>query len=274
MAEVGQIHPTAVVEPGADIDPTARVGPCAVIGAAVRIGAGCEIDAHVVIRGDTVLGPGCRVASHAVLGTEPQVRRGASSEGGKAPGSLRLGHDTWVREHVTVHVGTAGGQTVVGAGCLLMAYSHVAHDCRIGEGVELANGVQLAGHVEVQDRAALGGLSAVHQFVRIGRMAFVGAGAMVSQDVLPFALASGDRARVYGVNTVGMKRHGLDGERRRALRCALRLLLGAPTLAQGLEAVLAMEASCEELEQMVSFARISRRGLCRLTQLRSTGAGT
>jgi UDP-N-acetylglucosamine acyltransferase len=144
-----------------------------------------------------------------------------------------------------------------------MAYSHVAHDCRIGDGVELANGVQLAGQVEVGDQVGFGGLAAVHQFVRVGRLAFVGAGSMVSQDVPPFALVSGDRARVYDINVVGLKRHGIDEATRRRLRRTFKLLLAAPTLREGIALVREGVGACDTVEQLLRFAEGSERGLCR-----------
>jgi UDP-N-acetylglucosamine acyltransferase len=254
---VDLVHPTAVVELGARVDPTAEVGPYAVIGARVVIGPRCVIGPHAVIEGETVLGPENTVGPHAVLGAPPQIR-GAVGEG-----ALVLGAGNTLREHVSVHAGSSGGVTRVGDRNLLMVGSHVAHDCVVGDGVELANGVQLAGHVEVGDHAGIGGLAAVHQLARVGRLAFVGAGAMVSQDVPPFSLASGDRARVYDINRVGLRRHGVDGATRTLLRRALALLLAAPTLREGVALVREQVAHCAEVEQLLAFAATSRRGLCR-----------
>jgi UDP-N-acetylglucosamine acyltransferase len=251
------IHPTAVVEPGAEIDATAEVGPLAFIGGRVRLGPGCRVASHAVVKGDTTIGPRTRIGHHAVLGERPQVR---DLEG--PPGRLEVGQDNWLRELVTVHAGSPGSVTRLGDGNLLMAYSHVAHDCQLGNGIELANGVQLAGHVRVGDHAGLGGLAAVHQFVRVGELAFVGAGSMVSQDVPPFCLASGDRTRVYGANTVGLRRQGLPPALRRDLALALRLLLGAPTLARGLEQVRRQVAPSVEVSRLLAFAEASERGLC------------
>ncbi len=250
-------HPTAVVEAGAELHPSVRLAPYAVIGPRVRLAAGCVIGPHAVVLGDTWLGEGCVVGPHAVIGAPPQVRE-ESGEGG----ALRVGAGTIIRELATVHAARAGGETRVGARCLLMAGSHVAHDCRLGDGVELANGVQLAGHVQVGEAAGLGGLAAVHQFARIGAYAFVAAAAGVSQDVPPFALAAGDRARVYGINTVGLRRRGFAPTLRRELARALRLLLGAATLADGLRAAREAVPPSPELEALLAFAAFSRRGLC------------
>ena len=265
MAEVQAIgcldpvHPTAVIAPGARVHPTARVGPFAVIGPRVEVGPGCDIGPHAVIEGATTLGPDNRVGPHAVIGAPPQVR---DTDLGSSAGTLVIGRGNTLRELVTVHHGWRGG-TRIGNGCLLMAYSHVAHDCVVGDNVELANGVQLAGHVQVGDGAAIGGLAAVHQFVRVGRLAFVGAGAMVSQDVPPFSLVSGDRARVYDINRVGLKRRGVRAPVRAALRRALKLLLAAGTLSAGVDNVRQQVARLPEVDELLLFAGQSRRGLCR-----------
>jgi UDP-N-acetylglucosamine acyltransferase len=258
---MARIHPTAVVEPGARIDPSALVGPYAVIGPHVVVGPACRVEAHSVLQGETVLGAGNRVGPHAVLGAPPQIRETTGDDAG----GLEIGDGCWFREMTTVHLGGAPGRlTRVGSRCMLMAYSHIAHDCVVGDGVELANGVQLAGHVEVGDLASLGGLAAVHQFVRVGRLAFVGAGAMVSQDVPPFALVSGDRARVYDTNRVGLERRDVAPHVRRRLRTALRMLLGAPTVAEGVAAVREAVEPCAEVDELVAFVLASRRGVCRL----------
>jgi UDP-N-acetylglucosamine acyltransferase len=255
------VHETAVIEAGAELGPSVQVGPFAVIGARVRLGAGCLIEAHAVISGDTWLGAENRVGAHAVLGGPPQVR------GLEGAGALRVGRGNVIREHCTVHAGQPGSETRLGDANLLMAGSHVAHECVLGSHIELANGVQLAGHVQVGDHAGLGGLAAVHQFVRVGPHAFVGAGSMVSQDVPPFSLVAGDRARVYGLNLVGLRRHGFTAGQRRQLARALRQLLRAPTLEEGL-ALVRQEPAGPELALLVEFASRSRRGLCRLVSRR------
>ena len=263
----GAVHPSAVVEPGAELDPSVRVGPFAVIGGGVHVGPGCRVDAHAVIVGDTRLGADNWVASHAVLGGPPQVR-GLDGQAG----ALRIGSGNVFRELCTVHAAQAGAETRIGDGNLLMAGSHVAHDCVLGNHIELANGVQLAGHVQVGDHAGMGGLAAVHQFVRVGHHAFVAAGSMVSQDVPPFSLAAGDRARIYGLNLVGLRRHGFGADQRKQLGRALRLLLRAPTLGEGLARLGQDLPASAELELLLEFARCSTRGLCRLASRRVEGA--
>lgn len=251
-----RIHSTAVVEPGATIDPTAQVGPFAVIGPEVELGPETRVEAHAVIQGRTILEAANRVGPHAVLGTPPQVR------GLEGSGALQIGRHNWFREFSTVHAGYED-VTRIGDHNLLMAYSHVAHDCRLGDGVELANGVQLAGHVLVEDHVAIGGLAAIHQFVRIGAFAFIGAGSMVSQDVPPFSLVSGDRARSYGLNVVGLRRHGFDSEHRRQIKQALNLMNGAATLSEGLQRIRdQLTSRSASAQHLVAFCEASRRGIC------------
>jgi UDP-N-acetylglucosamine acyltransferase len=266
---MADIHPTAQVADGAQIDPTATVGPFAVIGPDVRIGAQTRVGPHTVVEGRTTIGAHNEIGPHAVIGAPPQIRELQRAD----RGALEIGEGNCIRELATVHVGGPGGVTRLGGRNLLMAYSHVAHDCQLGDGVELANGVQLAGHVVVEDDAALGGLAAVHQFVRVGRCAFVGAGSMVSQDVLPYSLVSGDRARTFGLNTVGLRRRGFSSEVRRELARALRLLMCASTLADGLRRARAAGGGAE-VEHLLGFAACSRRGLCRgVGEARGAGRG-
>lgn len=254
---MAEIHPTARVDPAAELAPSVRIGPYAVIGPHVSLGAETVVEAHCILEGRTRLGRANRVGPHAVLGAPAQIRD-ASRE---VPGRLSVGDENWIREFATIHAGHHD-QTRVGHRNMLMAYSHVAHDCRLGDGIELANGVQLAGHVEVGDHAGLGGLAAVHQFVRVGELAFVGAGAMVPQDVPPFSLVSGDRARCYGINAVGLRRHGFSGGQRRQLRRAYRLLYAAPTLREGLERVRREVEPSEPVQRLLSFCEATRRGIC------------
>lgn len=253
------IHPTAIVDSTARLHPTVRLGPYAVVGAGARLGPDCVLGPHAVVQGDTVLGEANRLEAHVVLGGEPQVR---DLDGGG--GRLELGRGNWLREFTTVHRARPGGVTRIGDNTMLMAYSHVAHDCTVGDNVELANAVQLAGHVQLGDHARVGGMAAVHQFVRVGARAFVGGGAMVSRDVPPYALVSGDRARCYGLNAVGLRRQGVDPERRAELALALRLLLTATTLAQGAAKARQQVPRSAERELLLCFALESSRGLCAL----------
>ncbi|MER3481069.1 MAG: acyl-[acyl-carrier-protein]--UDP-N-acetylglucosamine O-acyltransferase [Meiothermus sp.] len=215
-----QIHPTAIVSPLAQLGPQVEIGPYCVVEGPCVLERGVVLGAHVVVRPYVRLGAGVRVWSHAVLGGEPQDLSFRGQETW-----LEVGERTVIREGVTLHRSTReDGPTRIGAGCYLMAHSHVAHDCRLGDGVILTNAVHLAGHVEVGERAVLGGMTGVHQFVRIGAYAMVGGASKVGKDILPFALADGRPARHYRLNTVGLRRGGIGGERYRALEGAFRAL--------------------------------------------------
>lgn len=196
-------HPTAIVEPGAEVGEGTSLGPYAIVGAGARVGPDCALHAHAIVAPGAVLGARNRVFSFAVIGGAPQHKRHAG-----APAGLVVGDGNTFREHVTVHAGTERA-TTIGSDNLLMVGVHVGHDVRVGARCTLANGVQLAGHVEVEDDVTFGGLAAVAQFVRIGQGAFVAGGAMVERDVPPFVIAQGDRARVRVLNVVGLRRMGV-----------------------------------------------------------------
>jgi UDP-N-acetylglucosamine acyltransferase len=248
-----EIHPTAVVDPRAELAADVVVGPYSVIGPHVCLGSTVRIESHVVITGHTTLGAGCRVFSFACLGYRPQdlKYRGEETE-------LRIGRNNQIREHVTMHPGTAGGGgiTRVGDDGLYMAAIHVAHDCRVGDGVIMANNATLGGHVEVQDFAYLGGLCAVHQFVRIGRQAMVGGLAGVEQDVIPYGMVLGNRAYLNGLNIVGMRRRGVEREEIHQLRTAYRLLFAPEgAFAERLVEVANQFAAHERVMEIVEFIR-------------------
>lgn len=256
-----RIHPTAVVEPGAELDAEVEVGPYAVIGCRVRIGARSRIGAHAVVVGNTVMGEDNHVFPFASIGAIPQdlKYRGEDSR-------LEIGHRNTIREFATVHLGTEGGGMVtrVGNDNLLMNYTHIAHDCILGNRIIVANGTQLAGHVIVEDYAVLGALSGIHQFVRIGESAIVGAGSMVSQDVPPFCNATGDRATLHGLNLVGLKRRNFSPETVHQLKRAYRILFRSGlTVAEAAARVRAEAGSCPEVERLVRFVESSSRGVCR-----------
>lgn len=206
MAET-RIHPSAIVEPGAELGQGVRVGPFCHVGPRVRLGAGVELKSHVVIAGDTIIGDGTVVFPFACIGEAPQDLKFQGEDT-----RLVIGARNRIREYVTMNPGTAGGGglTQVGDDGLFMAGSHVAHDCRIGNGVILVNNVAVAGHCVLEDEVIVGGLSGVHQFVRIGRGAMIGALTMVTADVLPHALVSGPRGHLDGLNLVGLKRRGAN----------------------------------------------------------------
>ena len=253
-----RVHPTAVVDPSAQLDLDVVVEAFAIVGAGVRIGAGTTIGARATVSGPTTVGAGCSVGIGAVLGTDPQDLKyeGEATD-------LVIGDETQIREYVTVNRGTmAAGSTTVGSRCYLMSYVHVAHDCRIGEGVVLSNAVQLGGHVHVGDHAQIGGVTPVHQFVRIGHHAFVGGGSRVPQDVPPFARTAGNPIRLYGINAVGLRRAGFDRGVRMAIQRAYRLLFNS-SLPRGeaLERVRDESGHVPEVLELLEFLDASQRGV-------------
>ncbi len=255
------VHPTAIVDPGATVHPSATIGPYCVVGPDVIIEHGVVLVAHVVVEGPTRLGPRNHVFPFASLGTAPQAR----AYGGEST-RLEIGEGNIIREYVTMNRGTAAGQgiTRVGRDGIFMAHAHVAHDCTVGDGVVLANNVALAGHVRVEAHAVLGGLCAVHQFARIGTYALVGGGAMVAQDVPPYTLAQGDRARLKGLNLVGLRRAGFAPEVIQALRRAFRLLFRSNLRrADAMARVEETLGGFLEVQQLLEFIRTSARGVCR-----------
>jgi UDP-N-acetylglucosamine acyltransferase len=214
----GSIHPTAIIHPGTKIGAGVEIAPYAVIGPDVIIGDGTSIGAHAVVEYVTI-GRNCRIFSHAFVGTPPQDLKYKGE-----PTRAEVGDGTVIRECVTLNRGTQQGRalTTVGKNCLLMAYSHVAHDCVVGDNVIMANLATLAGHIDVGEGVFIGGHSAIHQFTRIGQGAMLGGGAMVPSDVAPFCMVQGDRAVAVGLNVVGLRRRGVTGERMSALKNAYR----------------------------------------------------
>ena len=210
-----QIHKTAIIEDGAKIGKNVTIGAYSIIGPNVTIGDGCVIKPHVVIEGITEIGENNTIFQFASVGAVPQDLK-FSGENSKTI----IGSNNVIRESVTIHAGTKDGamQTVIGSNCLLMAYSHVAHDCIVGNKVILANGATIAGHVEIGDNVVIGGLSAIHQFVRIGTGAMIGGMSGVESDVIPFGTVMGERANLSGLNLVGLKRRNTNREEMNALR--------------------------------------------------------
>ncbi len=202
---MANVHPTAVISPGAVLHESVRIGPYCIIGSDVVLGEGTRCHAHVNIDGRTTIGRHCEIFPFASIGTVPQDLKFNGE-----PTTLVIGDHNTIREHVTMNIGTSqdNGTTVVGSHCLFMMGSHVAHDCIVGDHVIMANNATLAGHVTVGEHAILGGLSAVHQFVRVGRYAMIGGGTAVPSDIAPFSVAKSDRAKLAGLNLVGLRRAG------------------------------------------------------------------
>lgn len=232
------------------------VGPHAVIGPDVTLGPGTTIGAHAVLEGRVTIGAGCTIGHGAVIGSPPQDR-GYDGE----PTSVVIGDRTVLREYATVHRGTAAtGATIIGADCYLMAYVHVAHDARVGDGCTLANAVQLAGHVRLGRQVTIGGLTPVHQFVRIGDYAVIGGGSRVPQDVPPYAKAVGDPLRLFGVNTVALARIAMPAADRRALQRAYRLVFNSRRSRAEALAELADDSS-PPVRAVLAFLSDSTRGI-------------
>ena len=255
------IHPTAIVERGAELDSTVEVGAYAVIGPKVKIGARTRVGPHAVIEGDTQIGEGNVVFQFASVGAIPQDLKYAGE-----PTRLVIGDGNQIREFATVHLGTAqeGGVTRVGNRCLLMANSHVAHDVQLGDGCILANSSAIAGHCIVEDRVILGGLSAVHQFTRVGRLAFISGGSMVTQDVPPYVTVQGDRAEVAGLNTVGLTRAQFNPEQMARVKSAYKILYRSKMgLREAVAHVKAEHGGHPEIDHLVAFLEGSERGIAR-----------
>jgi UDP-N-acetylglucosamine acyltransferase len=256
-----EIHPTAVVAPGARIGAGAVVGPYCVVEADVAIGERTRLLSHVIVQDGTVLGPDNVVFPMAVIGGIPQDLK----FGGEAS-SLVVGARNRIREFVTLHRGTegGGGVTTVGDDNLIMAYSHVAHDCRIGSRTILGNAATLAGHVEVGDDASVGAFSGIHQFTRVARHAFIAGYSVVTQDALPWVMTVGNRATTHGVNLVGLKRKGYSDETVEAIKqCYTTLFRSKLLLRDAMEKVQAELGHHEEVRYFLEFVRTSTRGVCR-----------
>jgi UDP-N-acetylglucosamine acyltransferase len=253
------VHPTAVVSPRAEVGEGSHVGPFCTVGDEVRLGARVRLESHVVVDGRTEIGDETHVFPFASLGLAPQDLKYRGE-----PAETRVGRRCRIREFVTIHRGTEGGGmlTRVGDDCLVMAQAHVAHDCRVGSGVIMANAATLAGHVRVEDGANIGAYSGVHQFCRVGREAYVGGYSVVVKDALPFALTVGNHAKCYGLNTVGMKRRGYPQETIEALHHAFRLLLASKlNTTQALARIRDEIQGSAEVEELVRFIETSERGV-------------
>ena len=253
------IHPTATIHPKAELGGGVSVGPYAVIGEHVRLGEGTSVGPHAVIEGWTTIGQSCDIGVGAFLGGPPQdlKYRGQRS-------FLRIGDHTCIREYVTVHRSAEeDGVTIVGAHDFLMAYTHVAHDCRLGDHVIMVNYTGLSGYVEVEDHAFISGHNAVHQFVRIGYLAMVSGASRVVKDIPPFMIAEGNPTRIRGLNVVGMRRLGLGPTVRGELRRAYRLLYRSGlNTSQALEDMRQGGLTSGEVQRLITFVEGAKRGIC------------
>ena len=255
------IHKTAVIHAGAKLSPGVSIGPYSIIESDVELGDNVRVGSHCVITGQTTIGRNSKIYTGAVIGSAPQDRKHSTDDNV----FLNIGDNNVIREYVTINPGTAegGGKTVVGDNNLIMAYSHIAHDCVIGNNCVMANAATLAGHVTIEDTAVVGGLSAVHQFVRLGRLSIVGGCSKVVQDIPPFSMCDGHPAMVIRTNAVGLKRAQIPFETVRLLNKAFKFLFHSGLAkTHALEKITNEITSCPEIEHLVFFAKTSKRGLC------------
>ena len=255
------IHSTAIISSKAEIDSNVEIGPYSIIGKNVFIGSGTVIGPHVVVDPYVTIGADCNIFQYAAIGAPPQSLK---FEGGET--YVKIGRGTIVREFVTIHRGTesGGGITEVGEENLLMAYTHIAHDCKTGRKVVLSNNATLAGHITIGDNAIIGGLVAIHQFVRIGDYAFVGGKSAVVKDIPPYVIASGDRAKLHGLNSVGLKRHGFSKNTLSSLKKTYRIIFRIGlTMNEAIERVRAEVEQIPEVLGFIDFIKSSQRGITR-----------
>lgn len=252
------IHPTAIIDAGAEIGSAVEVGPFAIVGPRVTVGDGTTIGPHSVIECNTRLGDNCSIGVGVVLGGEPQDKKYEQEETW-----VEVGDRTVIRDYSTISRATsARGTTTVGSGCFLMTYVHVAHDCVVEDGVVIANSVQLAGHVHIEENATLGGLTPVHQFVRIGTYAMIGGGSRLPKDVPPYTQAAGNPYRLCGINTIGLTRAGFSSEVRLSLKHAYRLLFNSRLpREQAIEQLRGDAGDVPEVARLLDFIAASGRGV-------------
>lgn len=252
------IHRTALIDPAAELGADVSVGPYSIVGPHVTIGARTTIAAHAVVERNTRIGAGVQIGYGTVIGNDPQDLKYKGEETW-----VEIGDATIIREYCTINRGsTATGKTTVGARCFLMTYVHIAHDCVVGNDVIMANGVQMAGHVTVDDRAIISGLVPIHQFVRIGTYSFVGGASRVNQDVPPYTKAAGNPVHLYGLNSVGLQRAGFSPEVKLALKRAYRLVFNSDlTVSQGIARARVELPQVGEVETFLRFIEASQRGV-------------
>ncbi len=253
------IHPSAVVSSRARIGRDCQIGPYSIVGDEVKLGDGVRLESHCVVDGRTTIGAGTHVFPFVSIGLAPQDLKYKGE-----PSETRIGKRNHIREFVTIHRGSAGGGmlTQTGDDCLIMAQAHIAHDCKLGNEVIMANAATLAGHVIIEDRANVGAYSGVHQFCRVGREAYIGGYSVIVKDALPFALTVGNHAHCFGLNTTGMKRRGYSREVIKSLHHAFRLLLSSKlNTSQALEQIRELIPDCQEVAELVRFIETSQRGV-------------
>jgi UDP-N-acetylglucosamine acyltransferase len=258
---MAEIHNTAIIHEGAEIDDDVTIGPYCIVGGRVKIKKGTQISNNVVLESDTEIGEKCSIYPFATIGLPPQDLKYKGE-----PTGVRIGDNNIIREFITVHRGSVDGDglTKVGNNNFLMAYVHIAHDCNIGSNVIMANVATLGGHVTIEDFAVIGGHVAIHQFVRIGTYAMVGGFSGVGLDIPPYTIASGPRAKLFGLNIVGLKRYGFPEDTIAELKKAYKILFREPmTLKEAIKKVQAELPYTDEIGQLIEFINSNRRKICR-----------
>jgi UDP-N-acetylglucosamine acyltransferase len=256
-----EIHPTAIISPDAEIAEDTSIGPFCIIHDKVHIKKGTRLMSHVVIEGSTEIGENCTIYPFASIGLPPQDLKYRGEETG-----LRIGNNNTIREYCAIHRASVSGDgvTSIGDHNFLMAYVHVAHDCKIGNSVIMANLATLAGHVSIEDHAVIGGLVAVHQFTRVGAYAMVGGFSGVGQDIPPYMIASGARVKLFGLNTVGLKRHGFSDATVNELKKAYKILFREKrTLKDAIKKIQEDLPYTDEIKRLIEFIQKNKRGICR-----------
>jgi UDP-N-acetylglucosamine acyltransferase len=254
-----KIHPTAIVSKKAEIASDAEISPYAIIGDGVKIGKAVKVGSFCVIDNDTTIGAGSVIFSGAVIGSAPQDLKYSG-----APTSVVIGENNIIREYVTINLSTTeGGKTIVGNDNLIMAYSHIAHECVIGSHCIIANGGTLAGHVTLEDRVVIGGLTAIHQFVRLGTMSIIGGCSKVVTDIPPYSTCDGHPARFYGLNFVGLKRAGVSASVIGDLKSAYKIFFQSGlNKKHAVEEIKKAVPPSPEINHVIEFISLSQRGLC------------
>lgn len=257
----GEIHKTAIVSTKAEIADSVSIGPFCVIGEGVTIRKGSRLISYVVIEGNTEIGEHCTIYPFATIGLPPQDLKYKNEKT-----RVKIGKRNIIREYTSIHRASVGGDglTEIGDGNFIMGYVHIAHDCKIGSSVAMANAATLAGHVVVEDFAFIGGVVAIHQFTRIGAYSMVGGFSGIGQDIPPYTMASGARAKLYGLNVIGLKRHGFSDEAINNLKKAYKILFREKrTLKDALKSIKAELAGTPEVNRLVEFIEKNKRGICR-----------
>jgi len=256
-----KVHDTAIVAPSAELGTDVEIGPFCIINDGVKLGKGARILSHVVVEGDTQIGENCTIHPFSSIGFPPQdlKYKGENTR-------LVIGRGNIIREYTTIHRASIGGEgvTVIGDNNFFMAYVHIAHDCKIGSNVIMANAATLAGHVVIEDYAVVGGLVAVHQFTRIGRYAMVGGFSGIGQDIPPYMVATGARAKLFGPNTIGLKRHGFSDATINSIKKAYKILFREKrTLKDALKRIQDDMPVTDEIRHLIDFIEKNKRGICR-----------